>query len=885
MAYAAGRNNSLTDVPGVRAGHFTLVRTAGASRVRTGLTAIFASPEESNGARPAAIVTLGGRTEITGLNFVDDFGFLTSPIVATSMRSLGRVYDAMLSRRTRAPLGWPPIVVGFDDGRLSDQRRAMVGEDDVIKVLDDAREEKIAEGAIGAAAGLVAFGYKSGIGSASRQVVIDNVTFIVGALAMLNLGTREALRAGGSAAGPPPPLRGTAFIVIATDAPLDDRQCRRVAATSLHGLARLGSVPAAREGVAACAISTGVQLTRNDRRARQIELPRVSENIVASVAGAAADAAEEASSRTLTTVKADQGTAEYPALPAARSRQLLRSLARQWAFAAALLGSLSAATVGCSASGSQTPAPETILVGQFVTLDPSRPRVEALGVAKGRIISAGSRADVERFASDTTRRISIPGVGVPGFADAHVHLSGLGQQLERLNLRGLTKAQVLAKVAEAARVTPAGGWVTGSGWDQGFFQPAVFPTASDLDAVSGDHPVALSRIDGHSSWVNSKVLALAGLSRATPDPPGGRIVRGASNQPTGILVDRAQDAVSRIRPSRASSDDRMRHIRGALQQYARWGLTSVHDAGTDLETIAAYKALHERDELPVRLYVMARGREATEHYLQTGPELDLGGGLLAVRSFKVVSDGALGSRGAELTEPYADAPNERGLQQVSDADLDRLVRSAREKRIQVNVHAIGDRAVRRVLDVFERAGVAREDRFRIEHASMIAPADVPRFGRLGIIASIQPVFVGEYSRWAEERVGATRIRWVLPVRDLVASGAPIAFGTDFTASDSGDPIATLSGAVLRRGADGTPQDGWYKDQAIDLDKTLRLMTIGPAFAAFQEDDLGQLTVGRYADITVLSDDPYKLTADDLRKVTVKMTILAGRVTFDSRTGS
>jgi hypothetical protein len=838
---------------------------------------------ESNVARPAAIVTLGGRTEITGLNFVDDFGFLTSPIVATSMRSLGRVYDAMLSRRTRAPLGWPPIVVGFDDGRLSDQRRAEISEEDVIKALDGAREEKIAEGAIGAAAGLIAFGYKSGIGSASREVVIDNVTFLVGALAVLNLGTREALRAGGSPAGPQPPLRGTALIIIATDAPLDDRQCRRVAATSLQGLARLGSVPAAREGLVACAISTGVQLTRNDRRARQIELPRASEHAVASVALAAADAAEEASSRTLTTVKANQGTTEYPVLPAALSRQLARSLARRWVFAAALLSTLSALSLGCSASGSQTPAPETIFVGQFVTLDPSRPRVEALGVAKGRIVSAGSRADVERLASDTTRTIQVAGVGVPGFADAHVHLSGLGQQLERLNLRGLNKEQVLARVAEAARSAPSGGWITGSGWDQGFFQPAVFPTASDLDAVSGDHPVALSRIDGHSSWVNSKVLALAGISRATPDPPGGRIVRGASNDPTGILVDRAQDAVSRVRPSRASGEDRLRHIRGALQQYARWGLTSVHDAGTDLETIAAYKELLKRDELPVRLYVMARGRDATEHYLQTGPELDSGGGLLAVRSFKVVSDGALGSRGAELTEPYADAPDERGLQQVSDADLDRLVRSARAKRIQVNVHAIGDRAVRRVLDVFEHAGVKPEERFRIEHASMIAPADVPRFGRLGVIASIQPVFVGEYSRWAEERVGAARIRWVLPVRDLVASGAPMAFGTDFTASDSGDPIATLSGAVLRRGADGTPEGGWYKDQAIDLDKALRLMTMGPAFAAFQENDLGQLTVGRYADVTVLSSDPYTVTPGDLSKLTVKMTIVAGRVTFDGGT--
>jgi predicted amidohydrolase YtcJ len=548
--------------------------------------------------------------------------------------------------------------------------------------------------------------------------------------------------------------------------------------------------------------------------------------------------------------------------------------------ASVLSAAVGVAAVSCVTAQSQGPAPDVIFTGQFVTFDSAHPRVEAVAAANGRIVAVGSRADIDRLAAASTRRIQVPGVAVPGFADAHVHLSGLGQQLERLDLRGLTKEQIVAKVGEAARAAPAGTWVVGSGWDQGFFRPPEFPAAADLDAVSGDHPVALSRIDGHSSWVNSRVLALAGISRATPDPPGGRIVRDASRAPTGILVDRAQDAVSRVRPSRGGSADRERHVRAALQQYARWGLTSVHDAGTDLETIAIYKSLLRRGDLPVRLYVMARGKPATEHYLSAGPERDLGDGLLAIRSFKIVSDGALGSRGAELTDPYSDAPGERGLQQVNDADLEQLVRAGREKGFQINVHAIGDRAVHRVLEVFGRAGVTRADRFRVEHASMIAPADLPRFARDGIVASVQPVFVGEYSRWAEDRVGATRIRWVLPLRDLNASNAPIAFGTDFTASDSGDPIATLSAAVVRRGADGAPKDGWYNDQRLDVDTALRLMTTGPAYAAFQETVLGQLTVGRYADMTVLSDDPYKVRPDDLHTLKVRMTIVGGRVTYD-----
>ena len=397
---------------------------------------------------------------------------------------------------------------------------------------------------------------------------------------------------------------------------------------------------------------------------------------------------------------------------------------------------------GCAKRPSQLP-PETIFVGQFITLDSSHSRVEALAVTKGRIVASGARSEVESLANASTRKIEIPGVAVPGFADAHAHLMGVGQQMEQLELRGLTKEQVLTKVADAVRSAPAGRWIVGKGWDQTYFRPPEFPTAADLDVVSGDHPVSLTPVHGHSSWVNSKVLALAGITRRTPDPPGGRIVRNAAGEATGILVDRAQDAVSKVRPS-SQPGDRERFARAALQQYARWGLTSIHDPGTDLETIAVYKALLARGELPVRLYVMARGAAATEHYLSAGPELDLGDGLLAIRSFKVSADGALGSRGAELSEPYADAPSEHGLPQASDADLDKLLRAGREKGFQVNVHAIGDRAVHRALDAFERAGVKREERFRIEHASMVTPEDLPRFARLGIIASVQPVFVGEY---------------------------------------------------------------------------------------------------------------------------------------------
>ena len=313
------------------------------------------------------------------------------------------------------------------------------------------------------------------------------------------------------------------------------------------------------------------------------------------------------------------------------------------------------------------PVADVIFAGHFVTLDPARAEVEALAVAGGRIVGAGSRSEIDRHAGAATRRIAFAGVALPGLSDAHVHVGGLGQQLERLDLRGLSKPKVLEKVAEAVRSVPAGGWVFGQGWDEGFWQPAAFPAAAELDAASAGHPVVLRRIDGHSMWVNSEVLRIAGISRATPDPPGGRIHRNPEHDPTGMLVDRAMDAVERVIPEPTPAD-RERRIRAALRQYARWGLTSVHDAGADLETLAIYKDLLARGELPVRIYAMARGTGRTlERCLTQGPESDLGEGRLSIRSFKILLDGALGSRGAELTDAYSDAPGEHGLRLMDDA--------------------------------------------------------------------------------------------------------------------------------------------------------------------------------------------------------------------------
>lgn len=549
---------------------------------------------------------------------------------------------------------------------------------------------------------------------------------------------------------------------------------------------------------------------------------------------------------------------------------------QRW-FSALSLVALASASAG--AGQSPRDAADAIFVGRFVTLDPGRPRASAIAVKGGRILAVGEASSLEAFAGPRTERIELPGVAVPGLADAHAHVSGFGEQLATLDLRGLDKDEIVARVREAAGKTPEGDWILGGGWDEGHFRPAAFPTAAELDAATPRHPVVLDRIDGHSIWVNSRALAEASVSRATEDPPGGRVLRDPTGEPTGILVDHATAFVRRIVPA-PTPERAERRLRAALGEYARSGLTSVHDAGADRETLLLYKKLLAEDALPVRVYAMANGRgELVAETLARGPEIGLGEGRLTIRSFKVVLDGALGSRGAQLFEPYADAPSERGLETMGDGEFRELIRAAAAKGFQVNAHAIGDRAVRRALDAFEASGEARRLRFRIEHASVIDPVDRPRFAKLGVIASIQPMFAGEYARWSEDRVGPSRASWVLATRSLLDAGASLALGTDYPASDSGDPLLNFFCAVTRRAADGTPPAGFHPEERLPAETALRLLTEGPAFAAFQEEELGRLSPGRYANLTVLSENPLTLPPEKLAELRVRMTVVGGRVVF------
>jgi predicted amidohydrolase YtcJ len=551
-----------------------------------------------------------------------------------------------------------------------------------------------------------------------------------------------------------------------------------------------------------------------------------------------------------------------------------KSLPALFAFGALLVSA-------CGPDTTPDSAPDTVFVGSFVTLDAANAEVEAIAVSDGVITATGTAEEMKALAGQQTDLVEFGGVAVPGWIDGHVHISGLGEILSILNVQAMRKEEIVNAVADAIADAAPGDWIVGRGWDEGFFEQPEYPTAADLDAVSAENPVILNRIGGHSAWVNSRALEQAGIDRDTRDPQGGSIVRDTAGNATGMLLEQAEGIVRAVMPDTDTPERAEEYIRAALDQYRRWGLTGVHDAGTSLAEIRILKRLAEAGELPVRVYTMAHGTEAYDYYFEHGPETGLGDDHLTIRSFKIYVDGALGARGAEMSEPYTDAPDTSGLPQMSDEELDEFFTAARAAGMQVNGHVIGDLGVERLLDAIERNKVSAEERFRLEHASIISPANLPRFAELGAIAAMQPVFIGEYQRWGTDRVGAERAPWIMPIRDLIDSGARFAASTDYPASDSGDPRTTLNALVNRTGFDGKPAGGWYPEQSVDVATALRAMSAGNAYAAFQEDSLGALTPGRYADFTVLAADPRDVQPESLLAIGIIRVVVGGKTTWST----
>lgn len=464
----------------------------------------------------------------------------------------------------------------------------------------------------------------------------------------------------------------------------------------------------------------------------------------------------------------------------------------------------------------------------------------------------------------------------PGFTDAHLHLLGLGQSMEIIDLVGTADPEdILQRVQTKAQTTPTGQWIQGRGWDQNDWPEIRLPDRTMLDAVTPDHPVLLSRIDGHAVWVNSRALQIAGVDAHTPDPSGGKIYRDREGVPTGVLVDNAVDLVMRHVPE-DSRDAKKRQLINAAHYLNSMGITAVHDAGTSRETLDILNDLEREGRLTLRVYAMLNDNpEDYEPFLLNGP--DTTDPWITVRAIKLYLDGALGSRGAALLEPYADDPENRGLLVSDLAKVAIKVRRFNAAGFQVNIHCIGDRANRMALDIFERVGL-RERRNRIEHAQIISPEDIPRFFDLGVIPSMQAIHCTSDMYWADERLGPERLPEAYPWQSLLRLGAIIPGGSDAPV-EVPNPLWGFYAAVTRQDHQNWPQGGWLPQERMTPEQALKMLTEWPAYAAFQESQFGQIKPGYWADFTVLSRDLLAATPHQILDTDVLFTIVNGHVVY------
>ncbi len=543
------------------------------------------------------------------------------------------------------------------------------------------------------------------------------------------------------------------------------------------------------------------------------------------------------------------------------------------------------AACGGGKTGEPMQTADFVLIhGRVHTLDPAVPDGTALAVAGDRILRVGSDQEILSLAGPGTRKLDLKGRSViPGLIDAHLHLAGIGKYLDQLDLRGVTSARAAAeKVAEAASRAAPGAWVLGRGWDQNLWTPPEFPTAAFLDTVAGDHPVALRRVDGHALWVNQAAMDAAGVGRYTSDPRGGRLIRDPSTgKPSGVLLDDAMDLIVAKIPG-TSPETKQRWIEQAGARLLASGITSVHDAGIRPEEVDLYKAMVEAGRLPVRVYAMIGGsNEKLADYFAIPPLIGYGDQRFTFRALKLGVDGALGSRGAALLAPYADDPKNWGLETMSREQVEKITKEALQKGFQVCIHAIGDRANRTALDAFESALAAvpaGDRRLRIEHAQILSPQDIPRFARLGLIASMQPIHATSDMPWVQARIGPERLAGAYAWRSLTAASVRLAFGSDAPV-ELWNPFDGLFAAVTRQDHDLHPEGGWLPGERLTREEALRAFTLGGAYAAFEEELKGTLTPGKLADLVVLDRDYFEVPESEIWKLVPEMTILGGRVVY------
>jgi len=556
-----------------------------------------------------------------------------------------------------------------------------------------------------------------------------------------------------------------------------------------------------------------------------------------------------------------------------------------------ILGFGLVAPLGTARAAADAPA-ELVLTGGIVhTVDPRRPRAEALAVRGSRIVAIGTSAEVAALVGRGTRVVELRGrTVIPGFEDAHAHFLGIGLSRLDVDLVGAESyAEVVARVAKAVSGRAPGEWIRGQGWHEEKWkakpEDAVrgFPTHEALTAVSPANPVVLERADGHALLLNAKAMAHFGITPQTQPPAGGEIIRDANGAPTGVFVDNAQRLVT---PEARSDGELRRALELAMDECLAKGLTALVDASQPRDVIALYKELAAAGRLRTRLYVMASGLKTMQELGR--PETGLGGGMLDLRAVKLFADGALGSRGAALLEPYTDDPGNLGLIRTPPAEMLEAARFALAHGFQVGTHAIGDRANRVVLDVYQQAlgerPEVKDPRFRIEHAQILAATDIPRFGRLGVLASMQGIHCPSDRPWAPKRLGEARMAGAYAWRKLLDAGARILNGTDAPVEDV-SPIQNFHATVTRASADGQPPGGFDPDQKLTRDEALRTMTLDAAYGSFAEKERGSIEVGKLADLVVLSQDILAVPDEALMRTAVDLTIVGGRVLYERRVGS
>jgi predicted amidohydrolase YtcJ/beta-glucanase (GH16 family) len=535
---------------------------------------------------------------------------------------------------------------------------------------------------------------------------------------------------------------------------------------------------------------------------------------------------------------------------------------------------------------STPPSPADLLLfnAHVITMDRTHPDAEALAIRADRFVWIGSNKDAGKISA--ARRIDLHGLTVlPGIIDAHTHLVSLGESLLRLNLKdAATEKEVVERVKQKAATIAPNQWILGWGWDEGKWA-SHYPTNEGLNKVAPNNPVYLIGLHGFAAWANRKALEIAGVTKDTKDPENGRIVRDEkTSEPTGVLLNRAQDLVSKHIPP-LPLDQLKRGIELAAQQCIRNGLTSVHEALVGLRQLQAFRELVTEGRMPLRVYVMLDGADhaLVTQWLERGPEIDPRH-QFTIRSFKLFADGALGSRGAALLAPYGDAPETTGVITTPEAEVYQLARSSLQKGFQLSTHAIGDRTNRMVLDAYARAlkatSEARDARLRIEHAQVLAPEDLPRFAALGVIPSMQPTHATSDMKWAEARLGPERIKGAYAWRSVLRTGAHLPLSSDFP-GETLNPFYGIYAAITRQDPQGNPPDGWYPEQRLTLEEALHGYTIEGAYAEFEEKDKGSIEPGKLADLTIISENITKLSPKDILSTRVLKTIIGGKIVYDT----